>query len=401
MLGNAPVPLALGVQRTWPAPIEIRPGATTTADVLVSEAFQKWTSGRDTDAIAKDHMGAWDGLDEKNLLQGQLTDPSGKPIPFGEIMIREHRTDNRGIATADRGTNEQGFYKFDEMAWPYTVTARWREPLPSLFGCRYQTMSLNRVLEGAQRADLRFEPFAQGTGRLTGHVLDQKSRPVEGFFLRVLTLSADQLRQGWGPMDGKTHAYTGYDVAFLSKDGSFELGGLPEGAVCAQVIPFEMLRYEHDDLKDAILTAGQATNLDFQLTGKDVLYGRVLFEDGTPAVLRPSPWKGAVARLQLTGGSRIAGINEVDAQGYFTLYLDATQREALAAGSSQVLINLPTDQERRWEPGGDFPFEKLAEDKSQAGVVTVQRPQPVPTLPPELRRGGPLPPGWRLDPIQA
>jgi hypothetical protein len=154
------------------------------------------------------------------------------------------------------------------------------------------------------------------------------------------------------------------------------------------VIPFEVLRYERDGLKDVTLTAGQATNLDFQLTGKDVLYGRVLFEDGTPAVLRPSPWKGAAARIQLTMGYRAAGINEVDAQGYFTLYLDADQREALAAGSSRILINVPTDQERRWETGGDFPFEKLAEDKSKAGVMMVRR-SGRPTLPAELRPGAP------------
>jgi len=377
MLGKAPAPLALGVQRAWPAPVEIWSGETAAAEVLVSEAFQKWASGRDNEQTAKDYVGAWGQLDENNLLQGQLTDPGGRPLALGQIMIREHRTDRRGIATADRGTDERGSYKFDEMAWPYTVTARWREPLPSVFGCRYQTMSLNRVLEGSQRIDFRFEPFPQGTGKLTGRVLDQNGRAVEGFFLRVLTLSSDQVRQQ-REMDGKTNTYTGYDVAFLSKDGSYELGGLPEGAVCAHVIPFEVQRYEYDNLKDVTLTAGQATNLDFQLTGKDVLYGRVLFEDGTPAVLRPSPWKGAVTRLQLTGGYRIAGINEVDAQGYFTLYLDATQREALAAGSSRILINVPTDQERRWEPGGEFPFDKLAPDKAQAGTVTGKQPAPSP-----------------------
>ena len=38
------------------------------------------------------------------------------------------------------------------------------------------------------------------------------------------------------------------------------------------------------------------------------------------------------------------------------------------------MIDVPSDQERRWDKTGEFPYEKLAEDKAQAGTVTVKRP---------------------------
>jgi hypothetical protein len=390
MLGNAPFPAALGVHRTWPEPVEIQAGATAAADVLVSEAFEEHASGWYNEEVAKDYIGDWGNLNESNLLQGQLTGPDSKPIPFGEIMIREHRTDNRGFAAPNQGTNEQGLYKFDKMAWPYRVTARWRELLPSSFGCRYQTMSLNRVLEGSQRISFRFDPFLQGTAKLTGRVLDQNGRPVEGFFLRVLGLSSDKLRQGWEELDGKTHTYTGYDVPFFSKDGSFELSGLPEGAATAQVIPFEGRRYEHGNLKDVSLTAGQATSLDFQLTGKDILYGRVLFEDGTAAVVRPAPWRGAATRIVLarSGTYRGPGVSEVDAQGYFAVYLGQGERQELASGPVRLSITLPAAQEHRFNTVGEFPFDELSQDKSQAGVLRIKRPEsmaPAPTEKPGAR----------------
>jgi beta-lactamase regulating signal transducer with metallopeptidase domain len=391
MLGSVPLPVAIGVQRTWPEPVEIKAGQTTTAEVLVSAAFEEQASGWYNEEVAKDYVGDWGRLNEGKLLQGQLTDPAGKPVPFGEIMIREYRTDRRGFAAPNRGTNEQGLYKFDRMAWPYRVMASWRETLPSLFGCRIQTVFLNRVLEGAQRVDFRFEPFPEGTAKLTGRVRDQAGRPVEGFFLRVMTDAGDKYEakaKAWDQPDEKSYTDTCYEVSFVTKDGSFELGGLPAGAVRVWVIPFEGRRYEHADLKDATLAAGQTATMDFQLTGKDVLYGRVLFEDGTPAVLRPAPWRGAGTRIMPSRGraKRAPAVSEVDAQGYFAIYLDQAERERFASDQIQLSISLPSSQEHRFETVGQFPADKLSPDKSQAGVVRIKRPESATPVPAEKPR---------------
>jgi hypothetical protein len=395
MIDGAPVPVALGVHRTWPQVVEIKPSQTATADVLVSEAFQKWASGWYNEEVAKDYLGQWGDLNETNLLQGQLTGPDGKPIPFGMVEIREHNPGASGIATADQGTSEQGIYKYDGMDWPYQITALWQEAIPSAFGYRRQRMYLSRVLEGPQRQDFRFEPFPEGTAKVAGRLVDQNGKPVKGFFLRVHMPPFNDL--DLSSLTGGYKTQVTYDVPFISEEGRFELGGLPAGRATVDIVPFEVQRYQHERGKDVVLEAGKTANVDMELVGKGVFHGRVLFEDGTPATITPAPWRGAATRVLMPSGGRARGLTEVDADGYFTLYLDDSETEALALGDSRLVINVPTDQERRWDTAGEFPFEKLAEDKSRAGVVTVKRPLPTPTLPPELRQGRPLPQGWRLE----
>ena len=395
MIGDVPLPLALGVHRTWPEPVEIRPGQTVTADVLVSEAFQKHATGAFNDEVAKDYLGQWGDLNEANLLQGQLTGPDGKPIRFGYIQIREHNPGARGIAAPDQGADEQGIYKFDEVAWAYRVNAAWRETIPSAFGYRSQWIFLGRVLEGPQRLDLRFKPFPEGTAKVAGRVIDQNGQPVKVFFLRVLTPPFSDI--DLSSVTGEDKTQVTYDMPFISDDGRFEVGGLPAGRATVDPIPFETQRYQHEWGKEIVLEAGNTASVDFELIGKSVFYGRVLFEDGSPAVITPAPWRDAATRILMPSGGRARGLADVDADGYFTLYLDNSETEALALDNSRLQISVPADQEHHANNAGDFPYEKLSQDKSRAGVVTVKRPLPTPTLPLALRQGRPLPQGWSLE----
>jgi len=131
----------------------------------------------------------------------------------------------------------------------------------------------------------------------------------------------------------------------------------------------------------------------------DALYGRVLFKDGTPAALQPTPWPGAKTRISLgiRGGSTEVG--QVDSDGYFVLHLEDSQREALAAGPGRAHLSImvPMNVEKQWEYVAHFPFEKLGKSRQDAGAVAVRRSLPTVALPPELREGGPLPDGWQLD----
>jgi hypothetical protein len=376
MVGAAPVADALGVHRSWPEPIEIRQGRTTESQVRVSEAFQRRASGWHNRDIARDYLGDWGSLNQDNLVQGQLTGPDGKPIPFGEVMIQGYFSEPRSHMSPRRGTDEEGRYRYDQMDWPYRVHATWREPLPTLFGCRSQRMFYNRVLEGAQRVGFKFEAFPSGTARVKGRVTDQHGRPVEGFFIRVNAWAEERTQaEFWNP-DGKYHTYVTYDVPFISDDGSFELGGLPEGKATVDPIPFEYQRYELEWGQEVALDAGQTTKVELELAGKDVYYGRILFPDGSPAVRVPLPWRGAATRVLLTtrGRGRARTIAELDDDGYFKAYFDDDQLDALASGESQLMINLPTDTDRHWETAGYFPFGSLSQNQARAGEIQVARP---------------------------
>ena len=88
MIGRAPSAAALGVQRTWPQAIEITPGQTATAELLVSRDFAWNASGWYNQEVSRDYTGDWSLLDKDWLLQGRLTGPDGKPLKGFVVRIR-------------------------------------------------------------------------------------------------------------------------------------------------------------------------------------------------------------------------------------------------------------------------------------------------------------------------
>ncbi len=277
MIGSLPVATALGVQKTWPKPVEISSATTATAQVLVSEDFQKRTSGWYNKSVSSDFVGDWKNMNPDNLLQGRLTGPEGRPIAFAEIMIREHNPGARGIKAPNRGTNEQGYYKYDGINWPYKVVAVWKDLMPSVLGNRYQQMYLNRVLEGPQTVNFKFEDFPTGTATLTGRVSDQNGDPLTEFFIAART-QFDWTEKLKNP-DGKYYNVVGYRASFISEDGSFKLDNLPSGDFTVRVTPFNIQAYESQRGEEVMLKAGKTKNIDLEVIAKNIFYGRVLIID--------------------------------------------------------------------------------------------------------------------------
>jgi hypothetical protein len=385
MIGRAPSAAALGVQRTWPEAIEIRPGRTTQAQLLVARDFAFNASGWYNREVARDYTRDWSLLDQNHLLQGRLTGPDGAPIRFGLVQVREHQAVRTGsIAAPNLGTNEDGLYKCDKMQWPYHVGALWYDTLPDLLGYRYQYKGCNRVFEGPQQVDFQFDKFPVGTARLTGRVVDEQGAPVTTFYLRVRTLDPAAAAYPGGTSDpdrGVSTTY-GYSVPFPSADGSFTLGNLPAGRVAVDVAPFDYRPYRYDKDREVVLEDGKTTEIRFEMVHNRLFYGRVLFEDGRPAVISPAPWEGAKTTLRIdetipfgqTSAHSIHDVAEADAEGWFAVYLLDRELQNLQSGSATLRIRLPGQRQDEWRSGGVFPFEKLAEDKAQAGTVTIRPP---------------------------
>ncbi|MCL5279789.1 MAG: M48 family metalloprotease [Planctomycetes bacterium] len=379
MIGRAPSAAALGVQRTWPQAVEIQPGRTTEAQLLVTRDFAVNASGWHNREVSRDYTGDWSLLKENRLLQGRLTGPDGNPIPFGRVSVREYQavpTDS--IAAPELGTNEAGVYRFDKMKWPYRVGATWSDPLPALLGYRYQYKGYNRVFEGPQQVDFQFDPFPVGTARLAGRVVDEQGAPVTTFYLRVRILDPAAAKR---PEDEVSRAY-GYAVPFLSADGSFTLSDLPPGRAIVNVAPFDYRLYRDDRQRQVVLEEGRTTEIQLDLVHNKLLYGRVVFEDGRPTVISPAPWEGAKTTLRIDEtvlfgrpvGHSIHDVAEADAEGWFAVYLPDSALENLQSGSATLRIRLPGRRPDEWQAGGVFPFEKLAEDTAQAGTVTIRPP---------------------------
>jgi hypothetical protein len=351
--------------------------------LLVTRDFAFNASAWYNREVARDYTGDWSLLDQNHLLQGRLTGPDGAPIPFGFVQVREYQAVRTGsIAAPNLGTNEDGLYKCDKMQWPYRVGALWYDPLPEQLGVRDQYKNLNRVFEGPQQVDFRFDPFPPGTARIAGRVVDQDGRPVTEFFLRVQTTGfTATLHNGRLPdPDGKTYTEFGYKVPFVSPEGTFELGGLPEGPVTFEAMAFDTRAYASPTRRETTLAAGRTTSVQVELTRNKLFYGRVLFEDGRPAVIRPTPWEGAKTTLRIDEttffgqpiGHSIHEVAEADAEGWFAVYFLDRELQNLQSGSAKLQIRLPGQHQDEWQSAGAFPFEKLAEDKAHAGTVTIR-----------------------------
>lgn len=124
--------------------------------------------------------------------------------------------------------------------------------------------------------------------------------------------------------------------------------------------PLEMLTREKDKARPVKVSA------------PSYYYGRILFEDGTPAILDPAPWPGAEIMVSFPYG----GPANPDSQGYFRLTFTAEQFEQLLRRKDQRNIYIP-DLVQKGRSKGEFTFSPnlLSKDKTKAGVVKIPRPK--------------------------
>ncbi|MCK5000924.1 MAG: hypothetical protein KAS23_15385 [Anaerohalosphaera sp.] len=101
-------------------------------------------------------------------------------------------------------------------------------------------------------------------------------------------------------------------------------------------------------------------------------HGRILFEDGTPPRLDPAPWPGAEIMVDFS----YAGSANIDHLGYFQVFFTDEQYEKLKTKKPGKNIYIPSCTEKgRSTARVIFPVTKLSKEKSNAGVVKIQRPQ--------------------------
>ncbi len=98
-------------------------------------------------------------------------------------------------------------------------------------------------------------------------------------------------------------------------------------------------------------------------------YGRILFEDGSPAVLTNAPWPGA----EITVSLPYVGTKALDAEGYFKAFFTPEQVAQFRTQKPFKNIYVPVD-EHSGRATDAFPLELLSLDKAKAGVVKIAKP---------------------------
>jgi protocatechuate 3,4-dioxygenase beta subunit len=173
-------------------------------------------------------------------------------------------------------------------------------------------------------------------------------------------------------------------VCTTDENGTFTVSGLKAG----------MYRIRGPGLPNTDVDVRSGATIDVTLRPKRLYYGRILFNDGTPAVIRPAPWPGAGTNAQLIGrgGAWRQTVGAPDDEGYFRVHLSEDQFRDTQAGKAELQVYMRYKKGRARDEAMAPTMGLLARDKEKAGVAKVPRPHA--DLTPLL--GHALPP---LDPI--
>ena len=172
----------------------------------------------------------------------------------------------------------------------------------------------------------------------------------------------------------------GIELAFVSHEGLFqavfsdgEIAALKKGQSWLTVkLGNYAAKATPDDTRYPVelLAPEKEKAKPLKISRPEYYYGRVLFEDGSLAVLKPAPWPGAAISVDIP----YSGAASLDAEGYFQVFLEPEQFEKLKSRKPSKNIYCPTEQQGQSRAMEIFPAELLAQDKSKAGIVKIPKP---------------------------
>ncbi len=307
-------------------------------------------------------------------IEGRVTGPDGRAVEDAVVTIQEDSAGRSGHAELRTSTDEDGRFRHGEVQWPYRLYARWRQPLPA-GGHRHQVLFLTKVFTGPRKVDFRFADAPAGSSGFTVDVEDQDGNAVSGFLLSVSQVE-DEAPPERGRDEMTYIPWTFYKLSDSPGVRQVALAHLPPGKYRFAVFSPPPYAFEHT-VKDVVLEAEKTSKLSFTVKVDAPRFGRVVFPDGSPAVISPPPWPGARTRVGMRPTRKRAAVRAggVDGEGYFAIHLRDDDIEALRSGESVLDIELPGPDPGRFRTAGTFPFEKLSRDRTRAGAVEVERPR--------------------------
>jgi hypothetical protein len=304
-------------------------------------------------------------LREPERLKGVIVDEAGQPIVGAEVranLLRAKKTitgeDKKewlpGIAPIEwlgAKTDNQGRFQFDNIpadsGVDLLVTAKGKATVYT-----YQS----KVGPSFKAGQTNIKLTVPEEGRITGRILDpDTAEGVPGAkFAVVATYSS---------------AFYYRFVCTSGKNGAFSLAGLQSGEY--------LIRGEGLPNTYIVVKSGQATQITIR--ANKLWYGRVLFEDGSPALVKPAPWPGAKTSISLSEDNRLTHLNiaEVDDDGYFRVHFSDEQIQRLQARKAWLYVNIPISEGNNRETV--FPVDLLATEKNNAGAVKIVRPAAKPS----------------------
>jgi peroxiredoxin len=360
MIGSLPRPDAFGVHRRWPAPIEIERATTLRVDVLVSVDFKDMVCHPDQ---YKGFAGQFGLVDPAQMITVRTVDHQGNPAPFCRVTYRDRDPSSydpfHGI-----GTDDQGYSYCGKMDGPFSLTVARYDFLPENFAQRYQFRRFHEVHNTANRkvVTVQWPPYPTGTGKVKGRIYNQHGQALRTYFLSI---SQDEKGSNLSETD---HHSFGYEVPITDTDGRFEIENLPPGRYKVMVRAFDYATHAWDFNMGQFTIADKdnaVTEFNLEVEVKELLYGRALYEDGSPV------YPGShIARF----GRDDYFAESMEKDGAFRICLSKQEREDLLKNRGGMIdIRGKTDEE--WHKLREVHIDKLSKDRNSAAEIRVPRPK--------------------------
>ena len=313
---------------------------------------------------------AWNETDKLNIVSGRVTGPDGEPIANAIVQIREKRKPGQvATFTLDAITDENGFYSYDQVDWEYEVGVLVHDR----DNYKHQYKRLNKSMTKSQVVDFKFDNFPTGNSSIFGTVQSNDGKVIKEF--RVYIRSQIDLND----YSDEYLYWFSYEIPFVTQDGKFEIKNLPASTYNVTIYPTKEKTLQQKDRinrKEFVceLQEGQEFEVGLVNDGEKLYYGRVLFEDGTPAVPELSEYKTQVifCSEDSESGETIATVGD---EGYLSAVISKEKSELLKSGEASLKLCIAVV--RSYQSVRDcqlFPFDLLSSKRDSAGVATIKRP---------------------------
>ncbi|NQV35743.1 MAG: carboxypeptidase regulatory-like domain-containing protein [Phycisphaeraceae bacterium] len=317
---------------------------------------------------------AWFESSVLDVVHGRVTYADGRPIKNAQVQIREERKENqRSIDAPDVVTDSQGFYCFDNIEWSYRVGVLVYTPKGSGHGYYHQYKGLNRVLQGTNKIDFVIEDQPAGSSGLKGQLLNHNGEVVKTFNCDIRSYL------DWKDTSEEYQYQFGYKTWISNSEGRFEMSALPPGKYQVTLTPtIEETTGRSDDIVNrreyiCELTEGETTDITKQTAAKKAWYGRVMFEDGSPAV---SDLPDIKSQVIVWGPNYTMGlvVATVDNTGCFTVLMSDEGMTQLKSGKAWLTVSIAKARlHHEVQKGERFPVELLSSQREGAGVLRISR----------------------------
>jgi hypothetical protein len=309
-------------------------------------------------------------LGEPTRLEGVIADEAGKSVAGAEIRANLYRT----IETTDDEEKRE-----------------WLPGIPPFRELITQTNRQGRFLFSNLPADLEVDLLIKAEGKATIYTYQSELR--EPAFKTgqtgIRVVMPDEARiegQIVDPDTGRGIARVKFAVVFTGSgvffyrfvcttddNGQFSIGGL-------QNSEYVIRGRRRNSLLPTYVNAKSGQTKKVTVGANKFYYGRILFEDGSPVVIKPEPWAGAKTRIQVEGKGTIRNItvDDLDDEGYFEIYLSREQYQQLQSGKAWFEVTVPYTDKKAYLAEDVFAYDLLATDKTKAGVAWIARPNSEP-----------------------